>query len=102
MNSLEVDTNTSIKTFKSYFSDYILNHNYKFDQERNIYISSLSSVYECLLKKSNYKFPEFLNSLNNEFKFNCDIDGMIEKYARESKKIHERLTEKILVTLFIL
>lgn len=94
MNSLKSSTNMIIKAYKPYFSDYILNNYYKFDKERNIYLSSLSSIYECLLKKSNYKFPEFLNSLNNEFEFNYVITDMIKKHARESMKIHARLTEK--------
>ena len=77
-----------------YLNNYTLNHYYKYDIERNIYTSSLISIYECLLKHVNYKFPKFLNSLNNEFEFNSVMNNMIEKHTKESMKIHKRLRKE--------
>jgi hypothetical protein len=85
---------TDFTTPDGYFNNYISNHYYKFDKERNIYLSSLSSVYECVIKFSNYGFPKFLGSLNNEFEFNHVIYNMVEKHAQESIKIHHRLSKK--------
>lgn len=79
-------------SYQEFFNNFINKFYYKFDNERNIYLSSLSSVWENLLH-ADYGFPKFLNSLNNEFNFNFIISDMVSKYAPQSIAIHRRLTE---------
>lgn len=73
-------------------NNFIQNSPYYYDRQTDSFNSSISSLWENLLK-FDYKFPKFLNSLNNEFNFNYVKWTMIKKYAIKSMEIHERLNK---------
>lgn len=80
-------------SYQEFSNNFINKRHYKFDNEKNIYLSGLSSVYENLLY-ADYGFPKFLKSLNNEFNFNFIISDMVSKYAPQSMDIHRRLSKR--------
>ena len=80
-------------TKKEFFDNFIKTSHYKFNDQTNLYMSSLTSVWENLHNLNIYGFPKFLNSLNNEFNFNHVIYDMLKKYAYNSINIHNKLNK---------
>jgi hypothetical protein len=94
----EIKINQLIKTdsnsYDGFFNNYIGNHYYKFDTNKSIFVSGLSSVFECLLKFSNFGFATFFAKLSNELEFNNVIYYMIIKYAPKSMRVHDKLSKE--------
>lgn len=77
-----------------YMGNFILNSPYYYDHSTGMYFSSVSSLYENLLHRSNYKFPQFLCVLYNEFNFSHVIHNLLQKYALASIEIHNNFSKK--------
>jgi hypothetical protein len=81
-------------TIEGIMANFILDSHYYYDQKRKLYLSGLSSLWENLLNKYLYGFPTFLGTLNNQFGFNLVILELLNKYAPNSIKIHNRISSK--------
>jgi hypothetical protein len=83
---------TDFDSPEGYMANFILNSPYYYEPNTGLYYSGLNSLTENLFSQSNYRFPKFLNSLNNEFEFNSVIYELVQKYAPISMGIHSKLS----------
>ncbi len=81
-------------TYEGLMNNFILESPYYYDQARDLFISGLSSLWENLLNKSLYGFPTFLGTLNNQFGFNSVIVDLLNKYALNSIKLHNKINSR--------